>query len=245
MDELKVYFEQDVLLFDKVLLHQPTLKEIKEYSEANYLNDVLKFCATPSDEKLFLYSMGIDYNTLEEFQMFCMFCETGILSGTSILFPKTDFSKFKTIIDNETDELMLFSQEYDMTISENEYLDMAKYIRKIHGLKKNSVKDGNEYTKKWRLQHELELLEQKAELGIKDEFHSYLQPLISVAINSSGFDYNWFTIMDLPIHVFMDSIQRLQIMKNSDNLYNGIYSGNVAYKDIKNKEDLNYFKVIK
>lgn len=245
MDGLNTYFEQDILLFNKILLHQPTLIEIKEYGEERYLNEVCRFCATPSDEKLFLYSLGIDYNVVGDFQMFCMFCEQGILSGKSIIFPKTDFSKFKTIINNETEEIMLFAQEYNMILTESEYLDMTNYIRKIHGFQKNSVKDGNEHTRKWRLQRELELLERKSKIGIKDAFHSYLQPLISMAVNSAGFNYDWFTVRDLPIHVFMDSVQRLQIIKHSDNLHNGIYSGNVDYKKLKNKEELNCLRPIK
>ena len=57
------------------------------------------------------------------------------------------------------------------------------------------------------------------------EYHSYLKNLISSMINSEGFKYNHSQVWDMKINAFMDSVNRITKIKNSDLLLQSGYSG--------------------
>lgn len=241
-DELVAYADQDFVLCDKFHIHNPTLLEIKEYGEQKYWQEISVLTATPADEKLYLFSLGIDYNTIQDFQLFLMLCKDGAIPDTCLILPDINFKNY--ICCPHEDSLALYDEKTDTIITENDYIELTDYIRQIHGLKKNESRDGNEHTKRRRLEIELERLQRKINSDIKDEYHSQLKTYISALTNQSGFKYNWHDVWDLPINVFIDSLFRLQIIDRSKSLNQGLYSGNIDYNKIKNKEEFNWLRPI-
>lgn len=240
-DELKAYRKPDFML-GKWQCHQPTLSDIEELGEENYWTMVCGFVATAYDERLYLWSKGIDFNSMTDFQVFIMRVEEKIISPIELIFPDIHIQNYQTFYDSDTEEVLLIDVENKMVLTESDYTMLTDYLRNLHGLPKNSIKDGNEATKRWRLDYELKQIEKKIQRGIVDEFHSILQPCISALTNTTGFKYNWHTVWDLPIGVFYDALRRTQAIKASDQLVTGLYSGCIDYKTMKHKDDLNWLR---
>jgi hypothetical protein len=71
------------------------------------------------------------------------------------------------------------------------------------------------------------------------KFESVMVPLVSSMVNCEQFKYNHKEVWDLPLYSFMDSVRRIQKIKNCDHLVQGIYAGNVDGKKISS-DSLNW-----
>ena len=107
----------------------------------------------------------------------------------------------------------------------------------MNGLKRNDEVAGNEFTRSI-------LIEDAKEEYLKNEnkpYKSFLLPLISTMVNSSGFKRNEQDVFKMKIYSFMDSVKRIQKLMNVKLLLSSGYSGfGVDLKQI-DKEELNMF----
>lgn len=243
-DELKIYRETDFTL-GKWKIHLPTLDEIERLGEETYWSIVCSFIGTAYDERLYLWSKHIDFNSMTDFQTFAMRVDEKQVYPINLLIPNLLIEQYESYIDTKTNDLVLIDIKSQQVITEEDYAMLTDFLRHVHCLPKNQIKDGNQATKEWRLKYELEQLEKRIARGILPEFHSILQPMVSALTNTPGFKYNWHTVWDLPIGVFYDALRRTQILKQADQLIQGLYSGCIDYKTMKNKDDLNWLKQIK
>lgn len=245
MDELLAFAENDYVV-NGIKIHNPTLKEIaKDIGEEKFWNMVLSITATRYDCRVYLWALGIDFDTIHWWEAVCRRVKDGVMPDCRAIMPQIDFRRFIPCIDKECGEMVLYEPIQKIKITENDFAEIQKYWRTTLNLSAKDIRNGNEHTRKWRLQYELDKAKRQAERGIVQEFHSYIQPYISALINTEGFKYNWHTVWELPINVFIDALRRIQMMKQSDNLNFGLYTGNISYKDIKHKEELDWLRKIK
>lgn len=59
-----------------------------------------------------------------------------------------------------------------------------------------------------------------------------LVPLVSAMVNCEQFKYDHNTVWNLPIYVFMDSVKRIQKLKNYNQLMQGVYAGTIDSKTL-------------
>lgn len=244
MNDLKAYFTSDYQI-GQIKIHNPTLQEIAEYGEDKFWDAVMAIIATRYDCRLYLWNYGIDFNNIHDWQVICQRVKDHVFPDCTLILPNVRFDRIGVYVDNTTKELVLFDPVTQLKILESDFTELQDYLRKMLNLAKHDIRDGNEHTRKWRLQHDLDKLKRQQARGDFEKFKSVLTPYVSALINCAGFKYDWQTVRDLPIHVFMDSAQRLQMIQQSQNLLQGIYSGNVSYKDLKHKEELNWLREIK
>ena len=67
---LSLYFGDDYVINDQIVLHQPTINDVVMYDEAKYFQMIYQICAIPSDLKSQLWDMGIDWCEIEDFDLF-------------------------------------------------------------------------------------------------------------------------------------------------------------------------------
>lgn len=240
MDELQLFRGKDYVINDKIKIHHPTLDQITEYGEQEYFGLVSRLTATPSDYKVQLFDMGLDYEEITDFDMFALMCNGLDVNDTSILFGSLSFSDFKLVQHTTTNEIMLYNYEQDFAIDKVIYELIMEYLRKIHGFEKNIEIAGNKFTKQILIEEARALQERNKDKPYK----SMLIPLISAMTNCSEFKFSHSTVWDLPIYVFMDSVKRIQKIKNYNYLMQGAYSGNVDLKKIS-KSELNWLGELK
>lgn len=233
-DELQIYRGYDIIVSDKIIIHQPSLDEICRYGEKQYWSMVYTLTSVGADMKFQLHDMGIDYTTISDFELFySLLCRSFTEEQTSILFGDLDFSKFELYQKNNSKDVIMHDTENNISIDEYTYLVIADVLRKIHGLKRNDQLPANESTK----QILIDDARNEYNLNKNKEYHSQLKNMVSAMINSEGFKYNHSEVWNMKINAFMDSVRRISKIKNADLLLQSGYSGfGVNLKEISNKQ---------
>lgn len=236
-DELQIYRGKDYFVSDKIIIHQPTLDEICDWGEQKYFSFVFSFTATPTDLKYQLHKMGKDWNETSDYDLFLLSHRAFTPDLSGLLFKDLNFCDFEICLNKENEEVVLYNREKDIVFDRSIYEITVDYIRKSHNLKKNVEIAMTETTKEVLLEEAKENLE----ASDSKEYKSFLLPLISTMINMDGFKCSWTDVWGMKINAFMDSVYRIQHIKNADLMLSSGCSGfGVDLKKI-NKNEINYF----
>ena len=141
-----------------------------------------------------------------------------------ILFKDIDITDFNLYKEKETEDseekLCLYSPQYDIKLYEDDYMQIAEYIREMLNIHPKVEKAKGKTAKRWMID------EDKMNALHRDEKNtSTLLPLVSACVNHPGFKYKLQELREVGIYQFMDAVQRLQIYESSRALLNGSYSG--------------------
>lgn len=238
VDPLKMYFGDDFIINDKIKVLQPTIGQVADYGEQTYFATAHTICSTPSDIKLQLNDMGIDWMEISDFQLFALLCKVLPQERTSILLGDLDLTQLKVYPHPQNEDMVvLANKETGVIIDEYIYMKMVEYIRKMHGFTKNVERAKNKMTKKILLQEERDKIARSA----NKKFESYLLPLISSIQARTHYTKEY--IRNMGLCEFMDQVSRFQIIVSSDALLHGMYGGMIDTKKI-NKKELNWMREI-
>jgi len=234
IDELKVFHGYDIRISDKIAIRQPTLEEVCNYGERQYFSMVYNLTSVGADMKFQLWDLGIDYTEINDFDLFYSFLYRGYTQKqTEILFGDLDLSKMRVYERKKDKSRVLYDAENEITIDEFTYMAIMDVLRQMHGFKRNSKIPANKSTK-------MILIEDDREDYLRNKnkpYHSQMKNLISALVNCEGFKYNYETVFDLKINVFLDASKRLQKIKNADLLLQSGYSGfGIKLKDVPKKD---------
>lgn len=141
-----------------------------------------------------------------------------------ILFKNIDITDFKLYKEKETEDseekLCLYSPQYDIKLYEEDYMQIAEYIREMLNVHPKVEKAKGKTAKRWMID------EDKMNALHRDKKNiSTLLPLVSACVNHPGFKYKLQELREVGIYQFMDAVQRLQIYESSRALLQGSYSG--------------------
>mgnify|MGYP003405296747 CR=1 FL=1 len=266
VDQLKLYLGKDYIINDYIKIKQPTIGQIAEMGEKEYYSMVYTLCSISSDMKSQLWDMGIDWNNIEDFELFIMLTRSLTQDQTKVLLGDLDLSKFTRGYDTKTEMPVLFMKKPDLVIPDNKvglldilkkkpseqheetdddyividefvYSKMVSHIRMMHGIIPKVEKAANKATKELLLEDDRD----KLAIAMRKKSHSTLQPLVSALVNSAGFKYNIQQLNNLGIYQFMDSVQRIQMIKSADALQKGMYGGFLDVSKL-DKNELNWLK---
>lgn len=248
IDELRLYRGADYILPNGIAIKSPTLGDVCDYGEKDYLAMVSIFTATTIDRCAQLDDMGIDYTKITNFEMFTIFAnmltpdniEGRVSMATRPLFGDFDFSSLRAIA---VDDKVCLVNGSGVVFDEENFNLMSAYIRKMHGIPEplySNVK--NEFAKKQLIEDARNDADFQRKMRAFKGEHSQYQPYISALVNHPYFKYNWHTVWDMSVYAFFDSLKRISIIDNANHLYQGLYSGCIEYNKIKH--DLDWLKPI-
>lgn len=262
--QLQLFYGDDFVVNDDIVIHQPTIGEIlefdKQYGESSFWTMLNVFTGNPTSYRLFLWrDMKIDWNYINDYQLFLILYKTLEFEKSKIIFNDLDFSKFDMWITPQEDwepapekditELVLLlrnatliNKETGMEFDEDTFNVVAYYLRSAFNMfpKVEHAKDRT--TKEWMIEEEeMNLFARKQQ---DKGTTSYLLPLISGCLNHPGFKYNKKQLKDVNYFEFMDSVQRLQIFESTTALLHGSYSGFADVSKV-DKEQFNFMREIK
>ena len=237
IDELQMYFGRPFHINDKITIYTPTLGEVIDFGERKYYGMIHTLTCIPSDMKSQLFDMGIDYETLSDFELFAMLSRSLTPESTRLVLGELDLSKFGLYTNSENDELVLYDKESDIVIDKLIYMKMVEYIRKVHNIKPKIEKASNKTTKKILIQLDRDRI-QKSQ---KEPYKSQLKTLISAMMRYPGFKYKSDELQRCGLYEFMDTVQGSQIYVSSTSLLQGSYSGMIDTSKI-NKKEFNWMR---
>lgn len=238
VDEIRILTGKPFDVGAGIKLYQPSMEEIAMFGEDEYLKVISAFTSEPFDVPYYLDKVGIDFEEIKPFELFCMLVSPLSQQSTKLLFGDLDFSKFK--IATRGNELIMINSDgiiIDSLLRER----LADNIRRIHCLPKNILKSCENKTT-----HDLMIYQQKKEITrlqrkreMFGESSAYGALISSLACEWHDYD----KVLKLNVGQFFDAIVRLGYKQQATNLCSGIYSGKLSYKDI-NTKDLDWMRPI-
>lgn len=231
LDELSMYFGHDYVINDKITIKQPKIVDIINWGESEYFSMIHTITSIPSDFKSSLFDMGIDWEQITDFQFFVMLCQDLTPDKTSILFGDLDFSKLKLYNHPQNEDMVILAdKETGVVIDELIYGLITNYLCKLHGITKKVEHAKNKMTKQILIEDD----RNRRKMNNNKPYKSFLLPLVSAVKVRMGYTKDY--IANEGYYEFFDDIKRLNIIRNSDALLAGCYSGNIDTKKINKKE---------
>lgn len=240
VDELRLYFGDDIKIADGVVLKSPTIGQVVDYGEASYFSVLQTLCSTPSSMKLQLAEAKpnpIDWMKITDWQLFQMICPSFTPDQTFLVLGDLDLSQLRPYSMGDDEEVFLSNDDHTIVINEVVYNILVTYLRKMHGFKKQVDKAGNSVTHRVLL----ELAKQDAKMAKNKPYKSFLLPLVSSLQGRQGYTKDY--IRNMSIFEFMNQISRAQIIVQADAALQGSWSGMVDTKKIP-KEVFDWMKDI-
>lgn len=243
-DQLILYRGHSHKINDYITIHVPTLEEICLYGESKYYQMIYTLCSVGVDLCWQLEEAGVPFDEISDYELFYTFLRRYYdVEQTKILLGDVLNLKDMHLFQNENGEMYLgqkiVTKDGDIkliTLNESDYYEIVKYLRALHSLKRNDAVAG---TKSCRMAF-IEDAKMEYEAQLQEPRKSHLLPLISTMVNSNGFKRDDKAVWTMNIYAFMDSVKRVDKIRNSNLLLQSGYSGfGVDLKKIK-KEELNY-----
>ena len=238
-DKLALLFMEDYEV-KGIKVSQPTIGDILRVGESNFYQALSPFLYNSTSIRVMLWEAGIDWCNVKDIEVFDILNNIQkqnkeVLrqvigdeidkreNPLKILFKDIDITDFNLYKEKETEEseekLCLYNSQYDIKLYEDDYMQIAEYIREMLNIHPKVEKAKGKTAKRWMID------EDKMNALHRDEKNtSTLLPLVSACVNHPGFKYKLQELREVGIYQFMDAVQRLQIYESSRALLNGSYS---------------------
>lgn len=239
-DKLALLFMEDYEV-KGIKISQPTINDILRVGESNFYQELSPFLYNSTSIRVMLWEAGIDWCNVKDIEVFNILNNIQkqnkeILrqvigdeidkreNPLKILFKDIDMADFNLYKEKETEDseekLCLYNPQYDIKLYEDDYMQIAEYIREMLNIHPKVEKAKGKTAKRWMID------EDKMNALHRDEKNtSTLLPLVSACVNHPGFKYKLQELREVGIYQFMDAVQRLQIYESSRALLQGSYSG--------------------
>lgn len=223
-------YRHDYPINDSISVVIPTVGQILD-NEDSYNSVVSAFTSMPIDFMVPLDDAGIDFTSINEFDLFIMLSEELKKVDTSLVLKDIDLSGFDLCVNNQTKKLVLYDQESGIEIGRREHSQIASVLRRINQLEKNRKKPANDDAKKYML----ERMRAKMKRHPRAE-SSQLEQLIIAMVNTEQFKYDFESARSLTIYQFNECVRQIVNKVNYDNRMFGVYSGTVNVKELSQDE---------
>lgn len=236
-DKLKMYFGRDTTLHN-VKISIPNMKDIIDIGESEFYSCASPFLNNPTSIRVLLYdAFHKDWTKTKDIEVFYILLQTvKNKAPLKLLFKDLDFDNLKLVhgtknIDGQdTNCFVLVDPKQKLTIYEDDYVEIAEYIREMFHVHPKTEKGKGKATKLWMLQEDR--MKAAEEMNKGNENSSTLLSLVSSCVNHPGFKYKLEEIENINFYFFMDAVARIQKYEQSNAALHGIYSGMISAKDL-------------
>lgn len=241
MASLHLLFSHEYRINDFITLRIPTVEEVLEH-EDDYYGLVFMITATPYDMMVQLDDLGIDFTTLNDYELFLITFNGLKTADTSLIFGDLDLSGFQPMINPKNQTIVLRDAGTGAVIDMAIYEDICRALRQINHLERNNKKAGNKDARDYLIKRARVKMERRKRNKKKDE--SQLESLIISLVNTSEFPYGYESVRTMTIYQFNQSLYQVIHKKDVDYRMHGVYTGTVSTKELR-PEDLNWMYVSK
>lgn len=234
MSTRNLLYQRQYKINNSISIVVPTVGEVID-NEDVYYNLISLLTAMPIDLMVPLDDAGIDFTSINEYELFLRIFPGIRAQNTTLIFGDLDLSKFKIAVNEQNGTLVLLDKEHDIVIDRAIHGQIAGVLRKIHHLEKNRRKPANDEAKQYLLKRAREKIKRRK--GRKED--SQLESLIVAMVNTEQYKYDFEGTRELSIYQFNESVR--QVIKKVDysNKMYGVYTGTINAKELS-QDDLNW-----
>lgn len=229
-------YKKQIAINDHIHVVIPTVGDVIE-NEDNYYTLVSTITAYPVDMMVQLDDAGIDFSTIDAWELFILMFRGIQAQDTSLVFGDLDLSKFKLAFNEQNGEVVLLDTENEITIDRLIHEQIANALRRIHHLKPDMRKPANEEAKKFMIERARAKLKRRRN-RVED---SQLETLIIAMVNTEQYKYDFETTKSLTIYQFNESVRQIINKVDYEHRMQGVYAGTIDAKDLS-QDDLNWIK---
>lgn len=212
---------------DRIAVINPVVGDVLR-DEREYYANVSLLCATPYSLMGFLWKQGIDYESISEFDLFCMLMVSMKDKDLSLVFDGISAQALQPIVHSETEQMLLYDQQNDIAIDQSTANDMVTALRKINGFQKDTGHAGNAAGKEYLLDKAI----RKIERDKRKPYKPHLESLVISLVNNRDFPYDYDGALNLSLYRLNSSVPQIQRLKNFEQTMSGVYAGTVNAKSI-------------
>lgn len=227
-------YKSEIVINDFVSIKIPSVGQVVE-CEDEYYNLVQLLTSMPIDLMVPLDDAGIDFSTINDYELFILLFNAIKQCDTSLVFGDLDLSPFQLGVDEETGRPVMIDPKTERKFDRALQVNIADTLRKIHHLEKNNRKPGNEEARKYMI----ERARKKMNRSRRRKHDSHLENLIVAMVNTEQYKYDFAGTLELSIYQFNESVRQVSHKINYSNIMFGVYSGSVDPKTIS-QDDLNW-----
>lgn len=224
-------YKDSVEINDDIKIMIPSVRDVLDH-EDEYYGLISVLTAMPIDLLVQLSDLGIDFTQINDYELFLLMFPMVQQSDTSMIFGDLDLSEFQMGMDNKTNSVVYFNPKTDVVIDRKTQQQIAAVLRRMHGLKKNTKRPGNEAAKEYMIERARKKLKRQKN-RVSD---SQLEPLIVSLVCTKEFKYDFESAKDLSIYQFNLSARQVINKIDYDNRMIGIYTGNIDAKTLQTKD---------
>lgn len=229
-------YKKQIVINDHIHVVIPTVGDVIE-NEDNYYTLVSTITAYPVDMMVQLDDAGIDFSTIDAWELFILMFRGIQAQDTSLVFGDLDLSKFKLAFNEQNGEAVLLDTENEITIDRLIHEQIANALRRIHHLKPDMRKPANEEAKKFMIERARAKLKRRRN-RVED---SQLETLIIAMVNTEQYKYDFETTKSLTIYQFNESVRQIINKVDYEHRMHGVYAGTIDAKELS-QDDLNWIK---
>lgn len=218
----------------KIYITIPTVGDVLKH-EDEYYNLVSILTAMPIDLMVQLDEAGVDFTTINDYELFLRLFPVIRQQDTSLIFGDLDLSNFQIAVSEEKNNLVLIDTKTEVEIDRPVQMEIASVLRKIHHLEKNRKKPANQEAKDYMLERAKEKIKRKRN-RVED---SQLESLIVALVNTEQYKCDFEGTKGLSIYQFNESVRQIIKKVDYDNRMFGVYSGTINAKELS-QDDLNW-----
>lgn len=229
-------YKKQIAINDHIHVVIPTVGDVIE-NEDNYYTLVSTITAYPVDMMVQLDDVGIDFSTIDAWELFILMFRGIQAQDTSLVFGDLDLSKFKLAFNEQNGEAVLLDTENEITIDRLIHEQIANALRRIHHLKPDMRKPANEEAKQFMIERARAKLKRRRN-RVEE---SQLETLIIAMVNTEQYKYDFETTKSLTIYQFNESVRQIINKVDYEHRMHGVYAGTIDAKELS-QDDLNWIK---
>lgn len=233
MPTLNLLYRQDIRINDAIRVMIPKVGDILDH-EDEYYGMVSMLTAMPVDLMAQLDEIGIDFEAINEYELFLMMFPALQARDTRMIFGDLSLKTFATVENQENGMIVLRDETTGVVIDRAILGQIAAALRKIHVLEKNMRKPANKEAKDYMLQRA------KAKMRRRKRMEdSQLESLIISLVCTEQFKYDFEGTRELSIYQFNECVRQVISKIDYDHRMAGVYAGTIDPKGLR-QEDLTW-----
>lgn len=142
MGTLNLLYKKEHPINEFISVRIPSVGEILE-CEDEYYGLVSMITAMPIDMMVQLDDIGVDFTTINEWELFLLLFGSIKDRDTSLIFGDLSLSQFQPAINAQNNTVMLIDKDSGAKIDRAIHGQIASVLRKIHHLERNNRKPAN------------------------------------------------------------------------------------------------------
>lgn len=234
MSTRNILYKNNFAINDYINVVVPTVGSILD-DEDNYHNLISILTGMPIDFMVQLDDAGIDFTTINEYELFLLMFENLKKFDTRLIFGDLNLSNFDYDENKQNGQIVLKDKKNGIVIDRAIHNQIASALRKINHLEKNRRKPANGEAKEYMLKRARDKMKRRKN-RVED---SQLESLIIAMVNTEQYKYDFEGTRELSIYQFNESVRQIIKKVDYNNRMYGVYAGTINPKELS-PDDLNW-----